>query len=530
LITKKFGFPTPRHPFYHIILKLDQMIDEDHAIKGVQVDGKPTRDLWVYNDKTPSPTNQWLADKIGELIIRVDWENNSTYSVEIEIDKDGQTTTLSCESQAPQWGGYWNNQWKYYSAHILTETGSMERRKEPVHLQLSYYAERLSSPENEIRVVSVDTITGLSEEVPSQVYGVSSSTDQNDENAQPSTSLQVAFLADVPAKSSKVYLVFYGNPDAEKPSYPTDLAISGEGLGVSIENSFYRVDLHDKSGQIHGIFLKQGVDVLFEHNVEAPGPLHWNPDVYAPPRIWSHACDWDPPENYTTISGPIFITTKRWGPLPDYPDVQVSVTYTFYAHQPHVMVSTVTDIHEDLHVRALRNGEIVVNLNYVREYAWKHPDGRIMTLAFEGRPQEPRRAVDIPAASPWWAFFNREIGCSLAAIILESTSMRRAEGLTNMEPYITMKWGPWAYCVRPLVYSFNSTNPQRLLHVPASSSYSERLAFFPTRLGSSSNDLFEPVESLHQRLSKPLNISEPQMEVDERVPPAWGTTFPYPWI
>lgn len=531
LTAKKFGFPNGHHPFYHLILKVAEHLSEDHTIKSVKINGVATRDYWVYNDSVPSVYHNLHAGKNVEIVLRIDWENDSAYSVEIEIENSlGKTILLQCEGRAPHWGGYWNKEWKYYSAHILTENHGIERQLEPVHLQLAYYAERLSEPEKEIRVVAIDPQTGLPEEVPSQVYGVSSITHLKDDVAQPTTSLQVAFLANVPANVSKMYLVFYGNDNAVKPNYPTDLVIKGEGLGITVENSHYQIEMHDKSGQLDGIFLKQGVNVLFDHHVEAPGPLHWNPDVYAPPRIWSHACDWDPPENYSTISGPIFFTTKRWGPLPDYPDVLVSVTYTFYAYQPYMIMQSITDIEEDLYVRAIRNGEIVVNLNFVQEYAWKHPDGRILTLPFEGRPKDPRRALDIPPNSPWWAFFNRDIGCSLAAIILESNDMRRTEGLSNTEPYITMKWGPFAYCVRPLAYTFNSSNPQRLIHVPSSTSYSERLAFYPTRLGSSSNNLFEPIDGLHQKLSKPINVSEPQMEIDSRVPPEWGTTFPYPWV
>jgi hypothetical protein len=528
---KEYGFPNPSHPFYSLTFILEPVLKEDYHVKSVRVDGRSVRDIWIYNNGTPSPDDQWSAGKTSELVIRWDWQNDTNYVTEVDIeDQKGNISTLRQESTAPHWGGYWDKNWSYYSASVLTEHVGEPRHNEPVHLLLSFYAERMTDPQKEIRVVGIDPATGLPQEIPSQVYGVSTQTNQQDENAQPSTTMEVAFLSDVAALSSKVYLVFYGNPHAEMPVYQTDLVVSGKDFGLTIENSYYRIKLHDQSGQLDEIFLKQGVNVLFDHHIESPGPLHWNPDIYAPPRIWSHACDWDPPENYTNTSGPIFFSTKRWGILPEYPDVMCSITYTFYAYQPYMMMESVTDISEDLDVRALRNGEIVVNLNVIREFAWKHPDGKIMTMELSGRPKEPRRAVDIPASSPWWAFFNREVGCSLAAVILESNSIRRENGLSRAEPYITMKWGPWAYCVRPLAYSYNSANPQRLVRVPASSSFSEKIAFHPTRLGKTDENRFDPIETVHQKLAHPLSISEPQMEVDARVPEGWGPTFPFPWL
>ena len=360
------------------------------------------------------------------------------------------------------------------------------------------------------------------------MYGVSSQPEAIDEGALPSTTFEVAFLADLPADTPKVYLVFYNNPEAEAPEYASDLHVTGDGLELVIENSYYRVKLHSKSGQLDEILVKQGVNAVFDHHVETNGAMHWNPDIYAPPRIWSHASDWDPPANVQTTGGPIFFSIQRWGPLPDYPDVLCSVTYTFYAHQPYIMMESVTDILADMDVRALRNGEIVINLNVAKEYAWKEPSGRIKTVVFEDRPQEPRRAVDIPAQSPWWAFFNRERRAALAAIILDSSAYRRAGGLPRAEPYITMKWGEWAYCVRPLAYTYNSHNPQRLVRVPLGSIFSERVAFLPIRLGSSENDLFAPVDAVAERLALPVVVGGPEMAIDARTPAKWGVTFPPP--
>ena len=63
----------------------------------------------------------------------------------------------------------------------------------------------LTAPEAELRVVEIDPATGAAAEVRSQVYSSSSWDKWQNINCQPTTTVQIAFLADVPAKTSKVY-------------------------------------------------------------------------------------------------------------------------------------------------------------------------------------------------------------------------------------------------------------------------------------------------------------------------------------
>jgi hypothetical protein len=525
----EYGFPTADLPFYKVKLSVGTEKAGRAKLASVKVNGVPTRDCHVYGGGRPSPVGEAdFADSV-RLVVRADWRNGSENMIEAEfLDEGGERHSASCVSRAPEWGGYWNAEWPYYSASVLTEEAGIDRVREPVHLLLGYYAERLTDPEREIRVVEVDPLSGVTKEIPSQVYGVSSAVSLKTDEGQPTTTLEVAFLADVPALTSKVYLVFYGNGRAEKPLYGTDLTVGGSGLGVTVDNSCYRAKTHPLSGQLDEFLLKQGVNVLFDHKIETNGALHWNPDLYAPPRVWTHASDWNPPTHHRMITGPVFCMTKRWGALPHYDDALCSITYVFYAHQPYMVMDSVIDILEPMDVRALRNGEIVINLNVADSFSWRQPDGTVRNVRFTDRPKEPRRALDIPDKSPWWAFTNLERRAALASIVLENGSALRSEGLARAEPYITLKWGPWAYCTNPLAYSYNSSNPQRLIHVPAGSSFTERLAFSPLRLGTEGGDCFDALNLLSDKLHAPLSVSEPWMEVDPRVPEPWGGNFPYP--
>jgi hypothetical protein len=480
------------------------------------------RDFWVYNDGLLDRRNIVYPGQAETIVLRLDWTNGSSHHVEIDLeDGTGNTVSLSHESRAPDWGGYWNPDWKYYGSTVLQENAGLAREGEPIHLLLGLYADRLTDPQREVRVVAIDPLSGVPQEVSCQVYGVSTWDRRKDEHCQPTTTLEVAFQADVPAATSRVYLIFYGNPKALQPTYPTDLSISGEGLALTVENSHYRINLHPKSGAIEEVLLKQGVNVLFDHHLETNGALHWNPGVYAPPRTWIHASDWDPPADYATLSGPVFFTTKRWGPFPDYPEVECSISYTFYANQPYVMMTSTLDVVKDLDVQALRNGEIVINHNVVREFAWKQMDGDIASVVIKERPRHPTRGLDLDARTPWWAFFNRDVPCALAAINLELSALRRHQGLARWEPYIYMHWGPWAYCARPLIYTFATPNPQRVVRVPESSSYYERMAFYPCRLGASDKDRFAPIEQVYHKLARPLNSTVTAFDIDPRVPDEW---------
>jgi hypothetical protein len=525
----RYGFPNPQHPCYHLILLLESELASDLNVRQVRVDGARVRDFWVYNDGIVNATNTFTASQRGNIVIRVNWANDSSHHVEVDLDDAaGKAHTLSADSTAPHYGGYWNPAWRYYAATVVKEDRGLAREKEPVHLLLGVYADRITAPEREVRVVSVHPASGISQEIPSQVYAVSTQSAVQTEKGQPTTTFSVAFFADVPANEARVYLVFYGNPNAPVPAYSSDLVVSGNGLALTIENSHYRIKLHPKSGAVDEILLKQGINAVFDHHIETNGALLWNPDLYAPPRVWTHASDWDPPANCTTISGPIFCMTKRWGALPAYPDTECSVTYVFYAHQPYMLMDSTLDILQDMDVRALRNGEIVVNLNVVREFAWKQPDGNVQVIDFKQRPREPKRALDLPVDTPWWAFIHRDLHCSLAALTLQTAAVRRHAGLVNLESCVILKWGPWVYCTRPLIQTNNTANPQRLVRVPASSSFSESMAILPSRLGATDQDCFDSVESVYARLAKPLRVSPSELDMDARTPEAWGPTFPAP--
>lgn len=412
-------------------------------MRQVRVDGQRSRDFCVSRAGSPTPYGDQLSGATKEeLVLRLDWSNDSAHRVEVDVESaDGRTITLTTEATAPQRGGWWHGDWRYYASLVVRETAGIARTNEPIHALLGLYADRLTDPAREIRFVGINPSSGAPHETPCQVYDISVYDAESDQFNQPTTTFEVAFLADVPAHARKVYLIFYGNPHAPAPHYASDLHISGESLAFTIDNDYYRARLHARAGTLDDVLLKGGANTLFEHHVENNGALHWNPGVYTRERRWAHQSDWNPPPTELSYGGPVFFMTRRSGPLPSYPEVLCTVTYTFYAHQPYIMMSSSLDIIDDIDVHALRSEEAVFNHKVVREFAWKQPNGDVGTVVIKTLPRHPVPAMEIDARAPWWAFFNRDVPCALAAINLELLGMQRADGLAQWKPYFYLHWG-----------------------------------------------------------------------------------------
>ena len=68
---------------------------------------------------------------------------------------------------------------------------------------------------------------------------------------------KILWMVDSLPKQRQDFLVFYGNPDAELPEYPSDLATQGEGFGLDISNAFFKVSLSKQTGQIERLTLRR---------------------------------------------------------------------------------------------------------------------------------------------------------------------------------------------------------------------------------------------------------------------------------
>ena len=183
-----------------------------------------------------------------EIVIKVRMKKN------IRGSEDDLFPTAKRNLKAPDAAPTFDKAWKNYKAIVLTETAGIDRNAEPVEVLLLFYPEKAGQLTRDIRVVSVDPQTHELSEVPSQVYDLDQFLKEDnmgpDEHGNPTRDIplwmptvtaRVAFLADVPARTSQVFLIYYNNEDALATMYKTGLRVQGEAPGLRVENDLYSI-------------------------------------------------------------------------------------------------------------------------------------------------------------------------------------------------------------------------------------------------------------------------------------------------
>ena len=128
----------------------------------------------------------------------------------------------------------------------------------------------------------------------------------------------------------------------------------------------------------------------------AQGTGHWNPDTLGDNGRWGHAFSWDPPERtHVSADGPILYRITRSGRMPGWnPEVELSVTYSFWADVPYVRMASSMRVTDDYGSLALRNGEMVFDAELFDAFAWKEKGGQIRKIRALHRPDP---LIDAPA-------------------------------------------------------------------------------------------------------------------------------------
>jgi hypothetical protein len=540
----EFGYPVDGEPWYFIKAAFT---DTAALSKGtwratqITVNGTRGRDFLLYQGGEEVLGKDIQGQQSFEVKVRFAWKGNQAYEIQVVLEnaKTKKTVNLTQELTSPALKGYWNPDWKNYLALVVAEENTVQRLNYPVRATIGIFANYLKSGD-EIRVVKAEHAANdvTYTEIPSQVYDQVTWADQKilsveekDEKTgeriiryHPTTSLSIAFLANLKPKEKATYLVFYNNPGAPKPAYATDLKVLGAGegqpIGKTIENNFYKVTLNKKSGVIYEITEKSS-KTLFEHKLETNGSIHWNPCLYSPPHTWTHTSDWENPP-YVEVSGPVFYSIRITAPLPFYPQVLCSVTYHFYANAPYILVQTTIDVNENMFVQALRNGEIVFNKKVFKNVGYKTIDGRVEAIELNRTRMHPDHVITLRPDTPWVTFYNQDKGVAFANLYLD-LAMTNVEGgeASAEQPFIYIQNGPWYYLARGLVYSFGTNNQTRMLPVRKGSVYYERIAFYPFSFRKEQG-YSSQADTLFNMLKYPLSVLE-AIETYAESPEGWVT-------
>ena len=303
----------------------------------------------------------------------------------------------------------------------MTNSTQLARDPEPVEVDVDFHAGQLGDPEREVRVVQVSRDGSAAREIPSQAHAL-----PGDEETK---SARVIFLASLAAGGERTYLLFYGNASASPPSYDTDLVVTGEGYGLTVDNPFYRIVLAPSMGQIKHIYYKTESEVGHEpgssilgfgppmdggHGVE--GTTHWGPDWSDEHTGRYRITSWEEPPNYAELRGPVCVRLTRSGhPILSVGPgigrshhVMATVIYTFFASTPYFLMESRLDVLEEVRFRDCRNDEWVGMIPAMPEVAWMERDGTIGS-----GPRSWKRAD--PA---WMTYFNRTTRDGFASIHL----------------------------------------------------------------------------------------------------------------
>ncbi len=545
----ELGHPVPGIPYYHFKAELELAQPSIIEVEA-SVNGETLRLVDLYRGDRPKdldkpsfihrpPSGYAMAydnNRYQNPLITgwVRWEPGENYEVTITVrlkqsvhqSSNDRFVSATATLTGPDQGDFFDPAWKNYKSIVVSETAGIDRQNEPVEVLLPFYPDEAWDLKREIRVMAVNPDDFSLREVPSQVFDIQEYLVADDMAPleeghpereiplwMPTTTCKLAFLADVPARTSRVFLVFYNNLDAMAKTYHTDLITQGELPGLRIENEHYNIVLHPRSGHLEQFALKSKPEYPLFHRMETNGAIHWNPGIYVPPRAWTHTADWKLEQNMHSVSGPVLTTSEVWGALRGVPEADASVRYDFYPGVPYFINTTSMRINETVQTLALRNASIVFKRELMKYAAW-YDVVRDEVITFDVSNLADLTELIVDADVPWITFYDEEAGVGFAGINLEfaTTGVESRPRLLN--PYMYVNVGPWLYWSRALSLSFGSSNMQQVIPAMKGSMFMEKWAYL---IYETDKEIpYNPVFEWKDKLNNPLKIQLVE-EVDQRV-------------
>ncbi|MCC7262732.1 MAG: metal-sulfur cluster assembly factor [Candidatus Latescibacteria bacterium] len=308
----------------------------------------------------------------------------------------------------------WARGWAWYQVLEVTEEAGIDRPAELVEVWLAFDENQVRDLRRELRLARCEG-AGL-REVKSQVDGevCSGGTRQG----------RLSFLAQVPAGGRVAYVVFYGNPWAELPAYPTDLQVRGEGYHLTIENHHYGAHLSAQTGQLERLVYRraQGLELFAggEGHGEPPH-IDWAHDYLADGKFQKfRVTNWAACPNWEVSRGPVAVKVRRWGfphspvhPLFAPSRMHIDVEYTFISGQPYFRKEGSMEMVKDFAIDYLRDDEWVFSGYSFTDTVWMDREGRL----HEGE-------VAAGQSDDLWGvgFFNRHSRDAFIALWLEHSA------------------------------------------------------------------------------------------------------------
>lgn len=335
-------------------------------------------------------------------------------------------------STLPEAWREWARGWAYAKTLAIDETHGETRAGEPVELVAAFRSDQVTSLAREIRVARVDGTT--LREVRSQV------TEEIRRGSE--RFCRLTWFADSGPRQRGYWLVFYGNPDAELPDYPTDLKVTGEGFALDFENEFFRGSLSKQMGQLERLVYKR------EHGQELfaggeghgePAGIDWAHDYVTSGNFQKlRITNWPTVPDYEVIRGPLSLTVRRWGfpASPIHPvftpsRMNIFVEYRFYAGTPWFLKTGTMQVLRDIEIGYLRDDEWVFSGMSFNDTLWMGRDGKLHTGPVDSNQTEDLWGV---------GFYHRETRDAFIGLFLEHTAENAPPMKHTGSPTLHYKW------------------------------------------------------------------------------------------
>ena len=427
---------------------------------------------------------------------------------------------------------------KHRTAYVQ-ETAGFDRVGEPVDTEIKFFQPMPSKDKTGIgdivtkgiRVFRV-TSTDDWEEIMFQAYDIRPyHWNRRSETPELMVRVRIAFFATVAANMTETYHICYAAPDSKSSRNESGLKVSGEGVGYTIENPYFRMITDKTSGQIDKIDLKFAGNPSFSFR---SGNMHWNPDfMYVPEDFpttwfkWYYAHDFENPPREIE-SGPIFFSMKRSQVVPGLDIAWMEVSYLFFDGLPYFIMESTIEVRKKCLTLAIRNDELAFGSDDFTHAGWRNHtsdmiDGHIGELGSVDIYNAARSGNHVlgsalPPNIAWISMIHNERGYGAGSIRLDWKNVNVLTGapspIYNSHTVIS-EHGSGLYWFRSLVYSqrddYNNLGwnaddwRNSCVEIPKGSSYYEKNAyvFFEWDVETK----FKPIDDLWFKLKNPLLVT-----------------------
>lgn len=326
----------------------------------------------------------------------------------------------------------WAQGWKYFKQITITEPKGEQRNSEPVEVLLSFPDDQVNSLAREVRLARLDA--GRLIEVPSQIFGEVRRTNER--------FCRLLWMADSLPRQKQILFVFYGNPDAELPRYPSDLETTGEGFGLDISNAFFKASLSRQTGQLERLTLRRehGLELFSggEGHGEAPG-IDWAHDYVDTGSFQKLRISlWDKCPDFEVVRGPLCTIVRRWGfpyspvhPVYSPARLKIDVEYRFFTGLPWFLKHGTMTAVQDFRAEAMRDDEWVFSGQSFTDSVWMDQHGRLQIGNVPADQQENIHGV---------GFFHRDSKDSFVSLFLDHSATGLPELKHTGAPTLYYRW------------------------------------------------------------------------------------------